>query len=341
MTSVQRNRMLIAATLCALMLVAAFWQPLLIRFTPAAAPQKLKITIAINDNYVGSGLLYLAQANGYFPQLGLDVTFLPHASGSEALASALEQRADLATCADIPVMFAALQGKPVAIVATIFTASRANGIVARRDRNIANVSDLKNKTIGVPLKTDSHYVLSTMLARHQATLNDVHVNNLGPNDMLAALQNGDVDAISIWEPGLSAVAKALGNNAIVFRAEGRFLFDFNLAGDAGWISSHPTQTQRMLQALLLAQRYAVAHPLQARAIIARGIKMDAGIFDAAGPDYHFVLELNQNLLSMLEDQARWAIQNKLTMQTAMPNFLHAIKIEPLMAVNPDAVTIVR
>ena len=71
------------------------------------------------------------------------------------------------------------------------------------------------------------------------------------------------------------------------------------------------------------------------------MKLDAGTFDAVGPDYHFALELNQNLLSTLEDQARWAIQNRLTTQTAMPNFLHIIKIDPLMAVNPDAVTIVR
>jgi NitT/TauT family transport system substrate-binding protein len=341
MKSVQRNGLLIAATLLTFVLIAALWQPMSAWFASPAPQPHYKLRIAINDNYAGAGLLYLAKANGYFPQQGLDVTFLPYASGSDALASVMKQRADLATCADIPVMFASLENEPVAIVATIFTASRANGIVARRDRSIAGISDLKNKNVGVTLKTDSHYVLSTMLARHQATLNDVHVVNLGPNDMLSALQKGEIDAISTWEPGLSTVAKALGSNAIVFRTEGRFLFDFNLVGDATWIDAHPDQTERLLRALLLAKHYADSHPQQARAIIVAAMKMDAAIFDTVGPNYHFVLELNQNLLSMLEDQARWAIQNRLTLQTAMPNFLQTIKMEPLMAINPDAVTIVR
>ena len=341
MKSVQRNRMLIAATLFTLMLIAVLWQPISIWLVSPAPYPKITLRIAINNNYPGSGLLYVAQANGYFVQLGLDVTFLPYSSGRDALAAVLQQRADLATCADIPLMFAALEGAPVAIVATIFTASQANGIVARRDRGIASIQDLKSKTIGVTLKTDGHYVLSTMLERHQATLSDVRIAPLRPEDALAALERGEVDAISTWEPGLSRAAKGLGDNAIVFRTEGRFVFDFNLAGDAHWIDAHPGHTQRLLQVLLLAKRYADAHPRQARAIIASAMKLAPDTFDAIGPDYHFVLELNQNLLSMLEDQSRWAIQNGLTQQTVVPNFLHNIKMEPLMAVNPDAVTIVR
>lgn len=341
MKSVQRNCFLLVATLLIFMLIAVLWQPIATWFSSPVPPPKIKLSIAINHHYLGSGLLYVAAKNGYFLQQGLDVALLPYSSGKDALAAALEQRADLATCANIPVMFAALKGLPVAIIATIFTASRANGIVARRDRGIAGITDLKHKTVGVTLKTDSHYVLSTMLERHQATLNDIHADSLEPNDMLAALQNGQVDAISTWEPGLSAAAKALGSNAIVLRAEGRFLFDFNLAGDANWINAHPDQIKRLLQALLAAQRYVDAHPQQARAIIVGAMKLDAGTFDAVGPDYNFVLELNQNLLSTLEDQARWAIQNEFTRQATMPNFLHIIKIDPLMAVNPDAVTIVR
>ena len=342
MKSVQRNRVLIAATFFTLVLIAALWRPVSAWLFSPAPPPTIKLSIALNNTYPGSGLLYLAQANGYFAQQGLDATFLPYTSGRDALAAALQKRADLATCADIPVMFAALEGAPVAIVATIFTASRANGIVARRDRGIASVTDLNNKTIGVTLKTDGHFVLSAMLARYQASLSDVRIEHLRPQDALAALVSGKVDAISTWEPILSRAAKALGDNAVLFRTEGRFVFDFNLAGDAGWIKSHPDQTRRLLRVLLQAKRYADEHPRQARSIIATAMKLEPGTFDAVGPNYHFVVELNQNLLGMLEDQARWAIQNGLTSQTAtMPNFLHFIDMDALTAVKPDAVTIVR
>ena len=69
--------------------------------------------------------------------------------------------------------------------------------------------------------------------------------------------------------------------------------------------------------------------------------MDRASLDALGTNYQFVVQLDQNLLIMLEDQARWAIQNKLTEQTVIPNFLSVISMDALTAVSPDAVTIVR
>ena len=341
MNFVQRRRILVVATILMPGLIAASWRPIAAWLAPAPALPKVKLNIALVSTYPGSGLLYVAAANGYFAQEGLEVALSQYTSGREALAAALEQRVDLGAVSDIPVVFAAVEGLPVAIVATIFTASRATGIVARRDRGIAGVADLKHKAIGVTLRTDSHFAISTMLARHQIGLNQVRVESLPPQDMLAALVSGRVDAVSTWEPGLSAAAKALGENAVMWRAEGRFVFDFNLAGQAGWVQAHTDRIKRLLRALVRARRFAAEHPRQAQAIIVDSMKLDTGIFDTVGPNYHFVVELNQNLLAMLEDQARWAIQNRLTSRTAMPNFLQFINMDALLAVQAEAVTIVR
>lgn len=340
MRSIRRNRLLMVAALPSIILLAVLWQPISVWLAPPVQPPKTKLRIAVVASYVGSGLLYLAKANGYFSQQGLDVVLIPNESGKDALIGVREQRADLATCGDIPVMFAALGNLPVAVIATIFTASRAHGIVARRDRGIATLHDLKNKTVGIIPNTDGLYVLSTMLARHQATLHDVHVDSFALKDMLPALQEGRVDAISIWEPSLTRIEKALGDDAIMFRSDGRFLFGFNLVGDANWIDAHPDLTKRLLQALLEARRYVDSHPKQARSLIVSAMKLNLDTFDIPGPDYNYVLELNQNLLSTLEDQSRWAIQGGLVPQTVVPNFLRVIRIAPLLAVAPDAVTVI-
>ncbi|HLA34549.1 MAG TPA: NrtA/SsuA/CpmA family ABC transporter substrate-binding protein [Rhodocyclaceae bacterium] len=304
-------------------------------------PPQEKLTIAVNNIYPGSGLLYVAAKQGYFTQEGLDVTFQPHSSGRDALKAALDKRAELGTVADIPVMFAAVAGQPVSIVATLYTASRTHGIVARRDRGIAGIADLKNKVVGVTLRTDSHFVLSTMLARQRIALSEVRIEDLAPEAMLTALQSGKVDAVSTWEPGLSTASKALGENGVEFRSEKRFVFNFNLAGQTDWVKANPGKIQGLLRALLRAKRFADEKPQQARTMIVDAIKMDPGIFTAIGPHYHFVVQLNQNLLLMLEDQARWAIQTKLTDRTVIPNFLDHIYMDPLTAVQADAVTIVR
>jgi len=48
MKSVQRNRMLIAATLCALMLIAVLWQPVSASLFSSALPLTIKRFIGLN-----------------------------------------------------------------------------------------------------------------------------------------------------------------------------------------------------------------------------------------------------------------------------------------------------
>jgi NitT/TauT family transport system substrate-binding protein len=97
-----------------------------------------------------------------------------------------------------------------------------------------------------------------------------------------------------------------------------------------------------LRALLRSKRFADENPQAARAIIVAAMKEDPGVFDTIGSNYRFVVQLDQSLLIMLEDQARWAIEHKLTGgRTTMPNFFGMVAADALTAVNHDAVTIVR
>lgn len=338
MDTPKRDKILmVAISLMLGLLVAWYWQTIIVWFTPI--PQH-KLSLAVNP-YPGNGLAYLAAAKGYFAQEGLDVTFQPYTSGRDALKASLEKQADLATVAVMPVMYATMKRQPVAIVATIFTASRAYGVLAMRSRGIATLPDLKDKTIGVTFGTDGHFVLSTMLARDRLALNQVRVENLPPEKMLAALQSGNVDAITTWEPWLSAAKLALGADALEFRSDSSFVIDYNLAGRADWIAANPDKTQRLLRALLRAKHFADEHPREAHATIVSLMKLAPSTFETGEANYRFVVQLEQNLLIMLEDQARWAIQNKFSEPAAMPNFLNAIDMTALMAVQADAVKLVR
>ena len=58
-------------------------------------------------------------------------------------------------------------------------------------------------------------------------------------------------------------------------------------------------------------------------------------------DYTFGVQLQQNLLLNLESQARWAIQNRLSDQPEVPDFLPFLNSEGLRSVDPDAVTVIR
>lgn len=332
------KRKAVVSALIVGLILAFYWQSIVAWLVPTLPPQQ-KITLAVTT-YPGSGLPYLALAKGYFSHEGLDVRLQPYTSGRDALNATLEKQADLGTVADIPVMYSTMSGQPVSIVATIFTAGRAYGVIARRDSAIADLADLKGKVVGVTSRTDGHFVLSTMLARHRLLLNQVHIENMPPEKMLMALQNGEVDAVSTWEPWLSAAKQMLGENGVEFRTDGGFVLDYNLAGRADWVVANQDKIQRLLRALLQAKRFADENPQEAHAMITAGMKIDPATFDAVGPTYRFVVQLDQNLLIMLEDQARWAMQNKFSDQTVTPNFLKTINMDALTAVQTDAVKIV-
>lgn len=60
---------------------------------PAQEDAPRQLAIAVNTGYVGSGLLYLARARGYFAEEGVDLRIIPTTSGRDALRAVLDGRA--------------------------------------------------------------------------------------------------------------------------------------------------------------------------------------------------------------------------------------------------------
>ena len=56
-------------------------------------------------------------------------------------------------------------------------------------------------------------------------------------------------------------------------------------------------------------------------------------------DFQFKLFLDQPMLVSLEDEARWAMVNRLTDTMKVPDYLDYLYTDALKAVKPDAVTI--
>jgi NitT/TauT family transport system substrate-binding protein len=61
--------------------------------------------------------------------------------------------------------------------------------------------------------------------------------------------------------------------------------------------------------------------------------------EAVWSQYSFSLSLDQTLVVVLEDEARWIISNGLTDERSVPNFLNSIYADGLRTVKPDALRI--
>lgn len=305
----------------------------------AAGPLE-PMTIAANTQYVGTGLVFVTQAKGYFAEEGLNVTLQPYATGKAALDAALEGRANLATVADIPIMFEVTKGQPVSIVATIFTGEKDVGIIGRIDQDVSTLASLNGKRMGVTVGTSAHFMLDSFLIRQKLSPDDLTLRDLQPEKLVDALVKGDVDAVATWEPYLSSLRIQLGANGAVFYSAGIYEVVFTIAGARDYVVSRPEAIKRLLRALIRAERFCKDEPDAARQIIAGAINMSLENLRELWPSYRFYVALHQSLLLTLEDETRWAIKNKLTARPDMPNYLNHLYLEGLRAVKPESVTVI-
>ncbi|NHZ93050.1 transporter substrate-binding domain-containing protein [Massilia sp. CCM 8733] len=311
-------------------------------FRPALSPPAAyTLTIASNSAYVGTCPVTVAVGSGYFEGEGVAASLQTHLTGKAALAAALSGRAGLATTADIPIMFAAMQKVPVSVVATFFKTEHDHGIVARRDRGIATLADLKGKRIGVSLGTSAHFVLDGFLSRQHLARGEVDVVDLKPEQFGAALAAGRVDAIATWEPFLDELQGALGRNGALFYAEDIYEIPYSLAGSRDFVAANPELMRRVLRALARGVRDCRDRPAHARAVMNAVLRADTDAWATRWQRLQFGMTLDQGLILALEDESRWAVANGLAAPGETPNFLDNMYLDALVHVAPAAVTVIR
>ncbi|WP_232064048.1 ABC transporter substrate-binding protein [Undibacterium sp. YM2] len=311
----------------------------LIRPPVSRAPLE-QVIIATNTEYVGTCSITAAREKGYFAKEGIVVLIQSHSSGKAAMEAVVQGQAHLGTVADIPVMFAGLDQRPVAAIATIFKTDKDHGIVGRRDRGILQPADLKGKRVGVTLSSSSHFTLSAFLNRQKLSVKDVTMINYKPEEFADAIERGEVDAVATWEPFLNTMMTRLGDNGVIFYGKDVYESLYNVVGMRSYISAEPETIKKVLRALDQGSNYCNEMPDAARILHEAGKKTNTKEQRTAWATYRFEIGLDQGLLLALEDQARWAIKNKLTNKTEVPNYLDYIYLDGMEKVKPSAVTII-
>jgi NitT/TauT family transport system substrate-binding protein len=305
---------------------------------PASPPEKVTIAYATLPE---TALAQVAQSRGYYREEGLEVTVHLHPYGKIALKDLLEGKADFATVAEAPVMFAIMKGEKISVIATVQTSALGHAILARRDRGVLTPADLKGKKIGVTLGTTSDFFLDAILSLHGIARNDVAVIDLKAEDIPAAMEHGDVDAVSAFTPFTALTQKKLGNRVITFHNKDIYRYHFNVVAKQDFIRNNPGKVRKMLRALVKAEAFVKENPAAAQKIVADFSGIEQGIVRSIWSDTNFAVTLDQSLILALEDESRWAINAGLTNAKVIPNYLDFIYFDGLKAVKPQAVGILR
>jgi NitT/TauT family transport system substrate-binding protein len=305
-----------------------------------SAPKQIeKVAIAVTP-WPASAPIYVAHEKGYFKDEGLDATLHSYISGHLGLDAVLSGRVDLATCGDTPIARAVIEGKPVAVVATISEIGQAIRIITRKDRGISRPNDLRGKKIGLVRGTTADFFLHTYLAVAYINPKDVRVVNVATDKLVDALLKGEVDAVSTWSPFTLVLQDRLGGKAVILDQPNFYIMTWNIAVAQQFAKNSPERIKNFLRAIVRANRFIREHPDEARTISAKHIGTDSPLYEREWPDYDFAAKLGQSLILNLEDQARWMINEEVGSDRRPPDLMDFIYTDALEAVRPGAVTIV-
>ncbi|WP_281276108.1 ABC transporter substrate-binding protein [Geomonas edaphica] len=304
------------------------------RAQEAGPPIPLRLAWA---NLHDCSLVQLAAAKGFFKEEGLAVQVQPCGYGKAALQAVLDGKADLATVAETPLMFAVLGGQKLSVIGSIYTSNKKNGIVARRKSGISAPGDLKNKRIAFTQGTTSHIFLSSFLTANHLAMDEVRLVDLPPEQMQEALLSGRVDAVSTWDPTGKIIAERMGADGVVLNDPHIYTETFVIAGHASFVNGNQEAMRRMLRALLRAEEFALRHPQEAQAIVFADLKLPPALVAELWEEGSCTVALDHALLLALEEETRWAAKHRLARNVRMPNFLEVIDPRPLLSVKPEAV----
>jgi len=277
----------------------------------------------------------------YFAKEGLDVTIKEYGSGRRALESMFAGEVDMSAVADTPIVFSSFNRRDFSVFATFVHSYRDSKIISFKDKNINTGADLKGKKVGAYIGTSSHFFLGLCLTYNHVSIAEVELINMKAADLPVSLKNNEVDAISVWEPFAHEAKRLLQDKAIELPCAEIYRTTFNFAVMKDFTRDHPETLERFLRAVDNAVTFIKNNKEESQAIVATSLNLDEENVSAIWDDYVFEIFLDQSLLLSWEDIARWAIKNKFTDKTKVPNYLNVIYLDGLEAVKPEAITIIR
>jgi NitT/TauT family transport system substrate-binding protein len=328
---------IIAIVIIAIIVIAAASFAYLKPQMPVNQEQLESVTVGAEFSQVNT-LLFVAQQMNNFLDNGLNVTIKPYVSGAAALNGMTNDDVNIAASSEFTVTIKILANSSISVIGTIDRFQQIN-LVARKDSGIQNVTDLVNKRVGLTTGTSAQFFFGRFLELNKINSSDITVVSTQPNNIVQALTNGSVDAVVTWQPYLSQIENQMPNNIVEWPAQGGQQVYSVLSAKDSWIDTNNSTINQFLKAIDQAENYLQSNPIEAKNIIVNQLNYTKEYVDSVWPDHQFTLSLDQSLILIMEDEARWLITNNLTNATSVPNFQNYIYSNGLADVKPGSLTL--
>lgn len=303
-----------------------------------ALPRPIGLKLGIM-NGIQSTLVYVAEHEGLFRKHGLDVQVRVYPLGIDALKGAMSGEVDVGSSAEfafVGLSFTRPDLRTFAVVAELNDAV----LVGRKDLGVSSAADLKGKKFGTKKGTQFHFLLGKYLELNGMTLDDVTIVTTNtPQESQESIISGSSDAVVLMEPYASDARKKLGAKAFVDQIQLGQDYYFLLECTEQFLNENAEKAIRLAESLKAAEEFTAENPAQAQKIVADASQQSLAYVKAIWPRCRFRVVFPQALISAMEDQAAWALENGLFGATGLPNYIQMVRKDILKRVSPESMTV--
>lgn len=205
-----------------------------------------KMTIATGVDPVFSAY-YVAQEEGLFKKHGLDVRINTGPSGSAMVAFLVNGQIESAFGSEIAGVANHNLDPNVVVVAQ---ATRLVRWIAVVGRNVDTLDQLKGKKVGIARGSGGEVFWLAMIDKLKLNPADYTVVNVEAPEMVAALERGNIDAYTVWEPWVTRGLAAIKNTKVLRTQEGILEQGVYVYMNRGWIQKNPAPAEAFIRALV-------------------------------------------------------------------------------------------
>ena len=231
-----------------------------------------KITIVLdwtpNTNHTG---IFVAEANGYFEEAGLEVEIVqPPEGGAEALVASGKAQFGVSFQDSLAPAFIGDDAIPVTAVAAVIQ-HNTSGIISRKGEGMDRPKGLEGKKYATwDLDVEKETIRDVMKA-DGGNFDLVELIPSTVTDEVSALKSGSVDAIWVFYgwAGVACETAGLATDYFEF-ADINPAFDYYtpvIIGNNAWLEENPEAAKAFVEALSKGYTYAVENPKNAADIL--------------------------------------------------------------------------
>jgi NitT/TauT family transport system substrate-binding protein len=278
--------------------------------------RKEPLTIKVTDpGAIGGALFHIALEKGFFKEQGINVEVIKVQTGDEAIRALVSNSADVALGGIIPYSFLALDNQDVKIFATNAYVGD-NQVIVNKDKGI----NLRGKKIGYTKTTASDIGILQFLRNHGLKESDVELVNMKPLAMAGALESGQIDAYSSWEPHILNGQKLLGDKAYVFNGEGDvYTWHQSLMARSSYIKEHKTELVKFVKAMKESEVFLKDNKDEAIKLAAGHNNVNADTLKTIWSKYSFEIALHDDIYKIIETDLAWANSRREKSVERVPN----------------------